>query len=95
VLGWTRLLSGHQIESSVETGDKATRASPVISQCNGGNLAIVKAPWNRVFIDELAAFPSGVKDDQVDALSRAFSLVGLGPKPIVWSAEVLAALGQR
>lgn len=95
VLGWTRLLSGHRVESSVETGDKATRASPVISQANGGNLAIVKAPWNRVFLDELAAFPSGVKDDQVDALSRAFSIVGLGPPALVWSDEILAALGRR
>lgn len=96
VLGWTRLLTGHTVESSVETGDKTTRAAPAISQVNGGNFAIVKsAAWNRVFLDELAAFPAGVKDDQVDALSRAFSIVGLGPKPIVWSADTLAVLGRR
>lgn len=95
VLGWTRLLTGHSVESSVETGDKSTRASPVVSQVNGGNLAIVKAGWNRAFLDELAAFPAGVKDDQVDALSRAFSIVGLSARPLVVSESVLAALGQR
>jgi predicted phage terminase large subunit-like protein len=90
-----RLLTGHTVKSSVETGDKSTRAAPVISQVNGGNLAIVKAGWNRAFLDELAAFPAGVKDDQVDALSRAFSIVGLGARPLVVSADVLAVLGQR
>ena len=95
ILAFTRLLSGFTVESSPETGDKATRAAPVISQCNGGNLAIVKGPWNRAFLDELAAFPSGTKDDQVDALSRAFGIVGLGAKWLVFSDEILKALAQR
>ena len=95
VLAFTRLLTGFSVVSSVETGDKATRAAPSISQVNGGNLAIVRAPWNRSFLDELGAFPSGAKDDQVDALSRAFSIVGLNAKPLSISAEILAALGQR
>ena len=92
---FTQMLSGLNFEHSLETGDKATRASPVISQCNGGNLAIVKAPWNAPFLDELTGFPSGAKDDQVDALSRAFSIVGLGARPLVFSADVIAALGRR
>ena len=92
---FTQMLSGLNFEHSLETGDKATRASPVISQCNGGNLAIVKAPWNAPFLDELTGFPSGAKDDQVDALSRAFSIVGLAARPLVFSADVIAALGRR
>jgi predicted phage terminase large subunit-like protein len=95
VLAFTRLLSGHRIESSVETGDKATRAAPAISQVNGGNFAIVAAPWNRAFLDELSAFPAGVKDDQVDALSRAFSLVGLGAGSLIVTKELLAAMATR
>ena len=95
ILGFTRLLAGHIIETSPETGDKATRAAPAASQVNNGNFAIVRAPWNASFLDELGAFPSGTKDDQVDALSRAFSLVGLGARPLVVSQSVLAALGQR
>ena len=95
VLAFTRLLAGHSVESSVETGDKATRAAPVISQVNAGNVSIVRAPWNARFLDELAAFPSGSKDDQVDALSRAFSIVGLGARPLIVSADAMRVLQQR
>ena len=76
ILYLTRKLIGHQVDSSPETGDKATRAAPVASQVNVGNFHIVRAPWNRAFLDELAGFPAANKDDQVDALSRAFSMVG-------------------
>lgn len=91
VLYLTRKLAGHMIDSSPETGDKATRAAPVASQCNVGNLSMVRAPWNAAFRDELAAFPSGSHDDQVDALSRAFSMVGMSNGPIAISPELLAA----
>ena len=76
VLYLTRKLAGFIVESSPETGDKGTRAAPVASQVNVGNFSIVKAPWNRQFLDELASFPAGAHDDQVDALSRAFAMVG-------------------
>ena len=70
-------LVGMNVKSSPETGDKSTRAAPVASQVNVGNLAIVAAGWNRAFLDELSGFPAAAKDDQVDALSRAFAaLVG-------------------
>lgn len=77
VLYFTRKLAGHIVDSSPETGDKAIRATPVASQCNVGNLCLVRGPWNAAFIDELASFPSGTHDDQVDALSRAFGVVGM------------------
>jgi predicted phage terminase large subunit-like protein len=76
VLYFTRALAGYRVEASPETGDKTTRAMPVVSQCNVGNLSIVRAPWNRAFIEELAGFPNGSHDDMVDALSRAFAMVG-------------------
>ena len=44
------------------------------------------------FLDELAAFPNGTHDDQVDALARAFSIVGLGPQAPVFSSDVLDAM---
>jgi predicted phage terminase large subunit-like protein len=94
VLYFTRRLMGFTIDSSPETGDKATRAAPVASQVNVGNLHIVKAPWNRAFLDELAAFPSGSHDDQVDALSRAFSMVGLSA-PMNISPQAMALAGAR
>lgn len=77
----TRRLEGFVVESSPETGDKLTRASPVASQVNVGNFSVVKAAWNAAFLDELAAFPSGTHDDQVDALSRAFASLIAPPAP--------------
>ena len=48
---------------------------PVASQADAGNLALLRAPWNRVLLEELRDFPHGAKDDQVDALSRAFGML--------------------
>lgn len=67
-----RLLGGFRISSSPETGAKTTRAMPMASQIEAHNVAIVRGHWNHAFLDELASFPFGSKDDQVDALSRAF-----------------------
>jgi predicted phage terminase large subunit-like protein len=74
VLYLTRRLAGFRVVSSAESGAKATRAMPIASQCDGGNLAIVRSAWNAAFLEELQAFPNGSKDDQVDALSRAFDM---------------------
>jgi predicted phage terminase large subunit-like protein len=67
--------------------DKVTRALPVISRCEQGKLAIVRAGWNKEFQDELSGFPESKHDDQVDALSG--SLVMLSQGTGGWSAETL------
>lgn len=67
-----RALAGFDARFSPETGDKATRAAPVAAQAEAGNVAMLRAPWNDAFVDELAVFPNGAYADQVDALSRAF-----------------------
>jgi len=69
------LLAGHRISASPETGSKSLRAQPVAAQVETGNLAVLRGDWNRAFLDELAEFPLGRKDDQVDALSRAFAML--------------------
>ena len=66
-------LAGHNIIISPETGSKAARATPVAAQIEAGNVSILRASWNHAFIEELRDFPHGTKDDQVDALSRAFN----------------------
>ncbi len=81
VLYLTRKLAGHQVISSPESGAKETRAMPVASQCGAGNLSIVRARWNTAFLDELQGFPAGNKDDQVDALSRAFAMLTASGTP--------------
>lgn len=70
-----RMLAGYTVTSSKETGSKQTRAAAVASQVEAGNISIVRAAWNYSFLDELKEFPFGSKDDQVDALSRAFHML--------------------
>ena len=48
---------------------------PVASQIEAGNVALVRAEWTDIFLEELRDFPYGRKDDQVDALSRAFAML--------------------
>ena len=75
VLYLTRMLAGFRVVATPETGAKETRAMPVASQCNAGNLWLLRAAWNRALLEELQDFPAGRKDDQVDALSRAFAML--------------------
>jgi predicted phage terminase large subunit-like protein len=70
---YVRMLAGYPIAAERQSGDKVTRADAAASQANIGRIAMLRAPWNAAFIEELAAFPRGVHDDQVDALSLAFS----------------------
>lgn len=73
----TKQLAGYHVISSPESGDKTTRADPLASQANIGNVILLRAAWNDALIDELRSFPDGPHDDQVDALSRGFThLIG-------------------
>ncbi len=74
-----RYLAGYSVRTEMARQDKTTRADPLASQCEAGNVRVVKADWNAAYRDELASFPNGVKDDQVDASSGAFSKVVIAP----------------
>lgn len=75
----------HQVESDVKnligfpvvservTGSKEVRAMPFAAACEAGLVYLEKGSWNREFVDELCAFPTGRHDDQVDAASDAFN----------------------
>ncbi len=71
----TSRLAGYRVASSREAGNKISRAGPVAAQAEAGNLGICHASWNRCFLEELGGFPYAKKDDQVDALSRAFAML--------------------
>jgi predicted phage terminase large subunit-like protein len=68
-------LFGFRIMVDRPTGDKALRADPFATQVNGGNVKILAAPWNSVYLAELQFFPFSKWKDQVDASSGAFSLL--------------------
>jgi predicted phage terminase large subunit-like protein len=76
----TRQLAGFHVISTRETGAKATRAMPLASQVEAGNISIARGEWNAVLIDEMRDFPWGRKDDQVDALVRAFTTLTTRPR---------------
>jgi predicted phage terminase large subunit-like protein len=46
---------------------------PLAAQVEAGNVSILRADWNRALTEEMQNFPWGRKDDQVDALVRAFN----------------------
>ena len=57
---------------------KEQRADPFSVQVNSGNVLMVKAEWNRVYINELKYFPNSKYKDQVDASSGAFNKLSVG-----------------
>jgi predicted phage terminase large subunit-like protein len=67
-----RMLAGFTVKTERMTGSKITRAEPAACQLNIGQVGMLRAPWNAVLQDELAAFPHGAHDDMVDAFSLAF-----------------------
>ena len=73
VQSYIEMLSGFRVEAVRMSGSKELRADAVASQCNIGRIGMLRALWNPAFVDELGSFPLGQYDDQVDALSLAFS----------------------
>ncbi|MFB9952041.1 phage terminase large subunit [Rhizobium puerariae] len=69
---YIKQLAGFTVSAQPESGDKVTRAEPFASQCEGGNVYIVRGSWNEDYIDELCLFPGSSIKDQVDASSGAF-----------------------
>jgi len=56
-------------------GNKETRARPVSSQCEAGNVKLNRASWNDEFLRVLENFPAGKHDDEVDGLSGAHQIL--------------------
>lgn len=77
----TAALAGFRVLSSPEIGSKMLRAERIASQIGIGNVRLRRGSWNAAFLEELAAFPHGKKDDQVDALSRAFGVLATNQRP--------------
>lgn len=68
-----RALIGFSARGNRETGDKVSRARPVASQAEIGNVWLIEAAWTKEYLDEMEAFPYGAHDDQVDGTSGAFN----------------------
>lgn len=69
---FVRLLEGFPAYTKPSTGDKKLRAEPYSAQVEAGNVYLLRGAWNEDYIDELATFPTGAHDDQVDASASAY-----------------------
>lgn len=70
---YVRKLAGYVVRAKPETGDKTTRQAPFSAQCEAGNVALVRGPWNEPYLQTLEAFGDPkVHDDDVDASAGAF-----------------------
>lgn len=89
IANYRKMLAGFTFRGVKTTGDKTSRAGPVSSQAEGGNLKLLRAWWNELFLNEHVAFPTkGVHDDQVDACSGAFNqLTTSGSGGILFATE--------
>jgi predicted phage terminase large subunit-like protein len=83
-------LAGYSVKVERPTGDKATRAAPLASQAEAGNVRLLVTgdpaldAWIEPFIAEMCLFPAGAHDDQVDAAADAFSELALGGIAYNW-----------
>jgi predicted phage terminase large subunit-like protein len=68
-------LSGFRVYPNLASGKKELRADTFSVQVNAGNVYMVKGAYNTPYLEELAYFPNGKHDDQVDASSGAFSML--------------------
>lgn len=69
-------MSAYAMDAVPPMGDKYTRATAPATRVNNGRVVLLRGEWNRAFIDELGMFGgNAAHDDQVDALSGAYSLL--------------------
>ncbi len=69
--------NGYKCEADRPQGDKIYRADPFSVAVNEGRVLLMRAPWNKEFIEEFEHFPFSTYKDQVDASSGAYQkLVG-------------------
>jgi len=73
-----RLLQGFAAHADPVKGDKVGRAEPFAAQWQAGNVKLIRGEWNRAYLEELRAFPSGKHDDQVDASSGGYNKLVAG-----------------
>lgn len=72
-LAFVRLMDGFGARYRTSTGSKEVRADPFSAQAEAGNVKIKKATWNPAYLQELAEFPNGTYDDQVDGSSGSYN----------------------
>lgn len=65
-------LDGYTLISERASQNKIAYAGPMSSAAKSNLIGILRGSWNAAYLGELAAFPEGGHDDQVDAGSLAY-----------------------
>jgi len=86
-------LAGFAVHAEHPSGSKEVRAEPFRAQAEVGNVLLLRGAWNWAYLEELAAFPNGEHDDQVDTSSGAFNKLALGRPARIAGANVIHADG--
>jgi predicted phage terminase large subunit-like protein len=85
-----QVLTPYDFDGVRSTGSKETRARPVATRCEAGDVWVCRGTWNTEFLDELTTFPMHGHDDQVDALAGAYEhLAQADVVPIVTPVSIL------
>lgn len=74
-----KMLAGYIVKMIPESGSKETRAEPFATQWQHGNVDLLLAEWNEMYLTQLESFPESKFKDMVDASSSAFSQIENGP----------------
>ncbi len=67
------MMGGYDIAGVSPQGDKITRAKPLASQAEAGNVKLVKAEWNERFLLHMHGQPDLPHDDIMDAASGMYN----------------------
>ena len=78
------VLRGYTVKPIKTTGSKVNRAKPFSAAVENDNVHILRASWNKSFLEECSVFPqTGFHDDQPDAASGAFDQLNISGEPII------------
>lgn len=78
-----------QVHTKITQGDKIVNSTGWQSLVETGKFYIKRGAWNSELISEIADFPKGAHDDQVDAVSGAYNFLKSGTQ----SSVVIARYG--
>jgi predicted phage terminase large subunit-like protein len=88
-----KTMAGFNYRGVPSTHAKQLRWQPMLVQAEVGNVFMVGAPWNSMFLGEVGDAPYGSHDDQLDAVSGAFQVVAIGGSSL--AASDLLSIGGK
>ena len=84
VARFKKLLQGYDVKGAMPTGDKEVRAAPAAAAASASQIKVLNADWTDDFLTELAVFPRGAHDDQVDSFASCFNWIAKSSGVASW-----------